>query len=95
MESVVLDDEHSIALREIQKHVKELQQQNRKFQKDNEILFTKVDNLEQYSRRECVRIYGVPTQVDESSSTVKSKVRNMIEGAGMDIPNGSIDVSEL
>ena len=33
MESVVLDDEHSIALRGIQKHVKELQQKTVNFKK--------------------------------------------------------------
>ena len=86
MEPVVFDDERNITLREIQKHVKESQEQ-----KDNEILFSKVDNLEQYSRSECITIYGVPTEVNESSENVKSKVKTMIEVAGMDIPNGSID----
>lgn len=45
-------------------------------QLENNILRDKVDNLEQYSRRNCVRIFGVP---EESTENTEAKVCDLIK----------------
>ena len=83
VKNMVTEDGQLKSLAEIKKHVAKLQEQNK-------FLITKVDDLEQYSRRECVRIYGVTTERNETSDKVKNKVIAMIQGAGMNIPESSI-----
>ena len=58
--------ELSQSLAILQEHVNKLQQQN-------EYLVNKVDSLEQYQRRVCIRIYGVHTFCDGTSEGIKRK----------------------
>ena len=46
---------------------------------------------EQYGRRLCVRIDGIPTQNKESSENVLHKVTKMWSEAGSEIPNEVVD----
>ena len=45
------------------------------------------EELEQYGRRLCVRIDGVPTVDNETSDEVLSKVKSLIKETSCDIPD--------
>ena len=65
----------------LQKHVSHLKQAQ------NE----KLDDLEQYGRRLCVRIDGVPEITNETNEQVFEYVTGKIKETGEDIPNVVID----
>ena len=44
----------------------------------NEVLRTDLDRLHQYTRRSCLVIHGIPTNVSETETQVEEKVRTMI-----------------
>ena len=67
---------------EIQMHVSELRA-------DNILLKTRVEDLQQYTRRQNVRIFGIPVNDSETSKGVEEKVKNLMEGIG--IPAVSLD----
>ena len=50
-----------------------------------------IEQLEQYERRQCLRFEGVPTEQNEISHKVLSKVVEMCKVAGVDIPDTVID----
>ena len=68
----------------LQKHVSELKQQN-------SLLSQNTDEVEQYGRRLCLRIEGVPTVKNEKPNDVFKKVENIIRDADVEIPNLMID----
>ena len=49
------------------------------------------EELEQYGRRLCVRIDGVPTVDNETSDEVLDKVKSLIKETSCDIPDVVID----
>ena len=49
------------------------------------------EELEQYGRRLCVRIDGVPTVDNETSDEVLDKVKSLIKESSCDIPDVVID----
>ena len=51
----------------------------------------KVDELEQYGRRVCLRIEGVEHQVNEKSEEVLEKVVNIIKESETEIPESVLD----
>ena len=51
----------------------------------------KVDELEQYGRRVCLRIEGVEHQVNEKSDEVLKKVMNIIKESETEIPESVLD----
>ena len=61
---------------EIQMHVSELRA-------DNILLKTRVEDLQQYTRRQNVRIFGIPVNDSETSKGVEEKVKNLMEGIGI------------
>ena len=61
------------------------------FQKQVSILECKNEELEQYGRRCCLRIEGVPSLENESSDDVLGKVKSLITESGCKIPDVAID----
>ena len=55
------------------------------------ILGYKNEELEQYSRRCCLRIEGVPSVENESLDDVLCKVKSLITESGCEIPDVVID----
>ena len=49
------------------------------------------EELEQYGRRLCLRIDGVPTKTNESSDDVLDSVKSLFKEAKVDIPESVID----
>ena len=68
----------------LQEQIKNLFTQNQRNQED-------VEELEQYGRRLCLRIDGVPTEEKETSEDVLQKVRSLYSDAEMDIPDMAYD----
>ena len=68
----------------LQQHVKNLKQQN-------EILLQRCEENEQYGRRLCVRITGIPSQKNESAEDVRNSVKSVIEESGCDILDIALD----
>ena len=68
----------------LHKHVKN-------FQKQVSVLEYKNEKLEQYGRRLCLRIEGVPSVENESSDDVLGKVKSLITESGCEIPVVIID----
>ena len=65
-------------------HVKEYQKRINKLEDDGE-------ELEQYGRRLCLRIDGVPSTDKETSDEVLEKVKSLALESGCDIPDAVID----
>ena len=61
------------------------------FQKQMSILECKNEELEQYGRRYCLRIEGVPSVENEGSDDVLGKVKFLITESGSEIPDVVID----
>ena len=68
----------------LQQHVREYQKQINKLEDDSE-------ELEQYGRRLCLRIEGVPSVEKETSEEVLEKVKCLVSESGCDIPDVVID----
>ena len=61
------------------------------FQKQVSILECKTEELEQYGRRCCLRIEGVPSVENESLDDVLGTAKSLITESGCEIPNVVID----
>ena len=68
----------------LQQHVREYQKQINKLEDDSE-------ELEQYGRRLCLRIEGVPSAEKETSEEVLEKVKCLVSESGCDKPDVVID----
>ena len=66
-----------------------MQQHVKNFQKHMTVLQVENEELDQYSRRLCIR--GVPTTDNETSEEVFKKVQSMIHETECDIPDVVID----
>ena len=51
----------------------------------------RVDDTEQYSRRSCIRIYGVPLSEKETSTDCLSKVKDVFSRLSVEVPGDCID----
>ena len=76
---------------ELESTVSLLQEHVKNFQKQVSILECKNEELEQYGRRCCLRIEGVPSVENESSDDVLGKVKSLITESGCEIPDVVID----
>ena len=52
---------------------------------------TKINDLEQYGRRQCLRIDGVPYDKKEDSDAVLLKVKDLVKEAEVNIPDSCLD----
>ena len=68
----------------LQQHVREYQKRINKLEDDGE-------ELEQYGRRLCLRIDGVPSTDKETSDEVLEKEKSLASESGCDIPDVVID----
>ena len=75
----------------LQTHVENLKAQNTQLQERCLLSEKKIDELEQYGRRLCLRVTGVPTEENESSDNVLEKVKDLISESGVEIPDSTID----
>ena len=76
---------------ELESTVSVLQNNVQVFQKQITELKQANEELEQYGRRLCLRIEGVPSAENEKSDEVLDKVRSLIKEAECDIPDVVID----
>ena len=72
-------------------HIENLKAQNTQLQERCVTSEKQIDELEQYGRRLCLRITGVPTEENENSDKVLTKVKKLITESGVDIPDTTID----
>ena len=63
---------------ELESIVVVLQQRVKNFQKQMSVLQSENEELEQYGRRLCIRVEGVPTTDNETSKEVLKKVQSLI-----------------
>ena len=68
----------------LQEHVKYLKKQNEGF-------VNSMDDLEQYGRRQCLRMYGIPQEENETAEDVVNKVYNVIKDINCDVSFNLID----
>ena len=85
------NDELQSSIKAIQEHVKEMKSSQSFLIKENSKLRDRVEELEQYTRRPNLRIFGVPTVQNESSKDVEENVKKMLVDYGTDILSSSID----
>ena len=83
---------------EIKSHCKHLESENQMLKHQvSELRRLNISNqtnheeLEQYGRRPCLRIDGVPTKTNESSDDVLDSVKSLFKEAKVDIPESVID----
>ena len=83
---------------EIKSHCKHLESENQMLKhqvsKSKRLNISNQNNyeeLEQYGRRLCLRIDGVPTKANESSDDVLDSVKSLFKEAKVDIPESIID----
>ena len=76
VEDVPSSNELKESIKEIQKHVSQLRA-------DNLFLKNRVDDLQQYIRRQNVRIFGVPVKHQERSKDVEELVKKLITDSGI------------
>ncbi len=70
------------------KDIRDIQSRNQQLQSEVRSLRSDVDNLEQYSRRNCIRISGIDEANDEN---VEHVVRNIAERLKVDITPADMD----
>ena len=87
----IINDERELSIKAVQKHVSELMAANRIMQAQNMLLHKKVEELEQYTRRPSVRIFGIPTVKKETSRDVENIVKKILVDYNTDILATSID----
>ena len=75
----------------LQTHVDNLKAQNTQLQEKCSGTEKQIDEIEQYGRRLCLRITGIPTETNEKSDDVLTKVRELISESNVDIPDSTID----
>ena len=71
--------------------VEMLQQQVTELKHQNLLLSQHSDDNEQYGRRLCLRIEGLPTVKNETEADVFVKIKKLIDDSGCKIPNLMID----
>ena len=75
----------------LQQHVHTLKQQTENLTTNYDRTNDVCDELEQYGRRVCLRIDGMPTENGEKSNDVLEKVKRVWVDAGVVIPEAAID----
>ena len=85
-----VNEDFSSSLQSIQKHVKELQDSHKKLAETNRKLSKELEGVQQYVRRQNLRIFGVPLEGNEPRD-ISAKVLKIMSDANMDIPAKSID----
>ena len=68
---------------ELEKSVKEIQKHVSQLRADNIMLKNRVDDLQQYVRRQNIRIFGVPVKNQETSKDVEKLVKKLITETGI------------
>ena len=80
---------HSV--NEIQKHGQKLKEQNDSMKEENKVIRMEPEDVQQYVRKQNVRILGVNVIKNETSAAVESVVKQLMHDSNMVIPNVAID----
>ena len=80
--------EHIQSINKIKEHVQELQAKQGKLMAQNIVLSRTVDDMQQYVRRQNVRIFGVKVEEGEDCMAL---VHDLVQKNNVDIPKSSID----
>ena len=72
-------------------HVDNLKAQNTQLQERCSESESQIDELEQYGRSLCLRITGISTEEKETSNSALTKVKELIDESGVNIPDSTID----
>ena len=88
-----LVDKHKEDVLKLESTVAVLQNHVSYLKHDNEVLSKKIDENEQYGRRLCVRIEGVPAAESgkETAEDVYLLVENIIKEAEIEVPSSVLD----
>ena len=70
--------------------IEELEKANEKLAKDNDVLRNEIDNIGQYSRRDNIKIVGVPVETDEDLNQI---VIDIVKHTGVDLKAEDIDIT--
>ena len=83
--------EHSI--KNVQDQVKKVLEENEALREGNKNLAYRVDDLEQYGRRLCLRVHNIPKEDGENvrDKVARDKVAKIISDANIDTPSFAID----
>ncbi|XP_046662978.1 uncharacterized protein LOC124355867 [Homalodisca vitripennis] len=83
--------ENTAKMREYLEIIDSLKRENKKLKEKVQLLETKVEYMEQYSRRNCIEIQGVPSSDDE----VLDSVKKVGQALGMEITESMVDACHL
>ena len=75
----------------LQTHVNNLKTENMQLQERCSKSESQIDELEQYGRRLCLRIPGISTDEKETSDSVLTIVKEIIDERSINIPDSTID----
>ena len=75
----------------LQTHVDKLKAHNTQLQERCSESENQIDELEQYGRSLCLGITGISTEGKETSDSVLTKVKELIDESGVSIPDSAID----
>ena len=89
LDSHKIDLEMRESLIAIQNHVKELQTETKRLREQNTTQGLELDDLQQYVRRQNLRIFGMEVDSNTTASVVEGKVRDFLNE--LDIPTDSLD----
>ena len=84
-------NEHIESSKAVREHVQTLLSKQMVLEEKYSKLEKKLDDLEQYTRRPNLRIYGVPIEAHESPATVEKKVIDIIKDCNIGIEVNSLD----
>lgn len=83
--------ENTAKMREYLEIIDSLTNENKKLKEKVQLLEIKVEDMEQYSRRNCIEIQGVPTSDDK----VLDSVKNVGQALGIEITDSMVDACHL
>ena len=75
----------------LQTHLDNLKAQNTQLQERCSESENQIDELDQYSGRLCLRITGISTEEKETSDSILTKVKELIDESSANIPDTTVD----
>ena len=90
-EFVQLMESHTKRIDELESTVAILHTQVDVLKQQIDVSINKTDDLEQYGRRQCLRLNGMPPEKDETAEDVLEKVKKALDDAEVLIPDNIID----
>ena len=86
-----LNNEYETSLQAVKDHVKSLQTSYASLRDENQTLRRDLDDIQQYTRRPNIRIFGIKVEENESIRDLTNNVKKMIVESGIVVPDDCID----